>query len=245
MRNGFSLVELSVVLVILGLMTGAILAGRSLIRASELRSVIADVERYQIAYHSFRDKYKAPPGDMPNATRFWGSAGGTGADQACYMAQTAISPATCDGDGNGLVQSGGMAYGERFAAWKHLANAALIEGNYTGKTAGAAGTYDAVIDSNVPASKITNSFYDIFALSASSNYFTTAFVGQSIHFFGRQITPQETFTIDKKMDDGSPAYGTIVVPIRSYIPCPTGDTPDATYDLASDSKTCVFHSSIN
>lgn len=69
--RGFSLVELSIVLVILGLLTGGILAGQSLIRASELRSVSTELQRYSSAIYSFRDQYMALPGDMLNATSFW------------------------------------------------------------------------------------------------------------------------------------------------------------------------------
>ncbi len=55
MKNGFSLVELSIVLVILGLPTGGILAGQSLIRAAELRSVSTEYNRFVTATQSFRD----------------------------------------------------------------------------------------------------------------------------------------------------------------------------------------------
>lgn len=67
MTRGFSLVELSIVLVILGLLTGGILAGQSLIRAAELRSVTTEYGRWVTAMHSFRDKYMAIPGDMRDA----------------------------------------------------------------------------------------------------------------------------------------------------------------------------------
>ena len=72
MRSGFSLVELSIVLVILGLLTGGILAGQNLIRAAELRSVTTQFQNYHAAVMTFRDKYFALPGDMANAEDFWG-----------------------------------------------------------------------------------------------------------------------------------------------------------------------------
>ena len=144
-KNAFSLVELSIVLVILGLLVGGVLSGQSLIRASELRSASTQFAQYRAAAYTFRDKYFALPGDMPNATAFWQSAGGTGADATCIAAQTSATPA-CNGNGDGLISGGGsepVAHGERFMAWKHLANAGLVEGSYTGKTMGAAGTYEA------------------------------------------------------------------------------------------------------
>ncbi|MBN9993879.1 prepilin-type N-terminal cleavage/methylation domain-containing protein, partial [Listeria monocytogenes] len=78
-KPGFSLIELSIVLVILGLLTGGILAGQSLIRAAELRSVGEEYQKNRTAVATFRDKYFAIPGDMTNATSFWGLAGGTAA----------------------------------------------------------------------------------------------------------------------------------------------------------------------
>ena len=100
MKNAFSLVELSIVLVILGLLTGGILGGQSLIRAAELRSVSTEAARYTTAVYSFRDKYMALPGDMPNATAFWGAA------PDC-SAQTASGASTCNGNGDGMLRWGG------------------------------------------------------------------------------------------------------------------------------------------
>ena len=79
MRAAFSLVELSIVLVILGLLTGGILTGQNLIRAAELRSVVTEFQTYQTAVMTFRDKYFALPGDMTNATDFWGEMTNCGA----------------------------------------------------------------------------------------------------------------------------------------------------------------------
>jgi len=71
MKNGFSLVELSIVLVIVGLLVGGVLTGKSLIRAADLRSVSTDYEGYRTATSAFRDKYFGLPGDITNASSFW------------------------------------------------------------------------------------------------------------------------------------------------------------------------------
>jgi prepilin-type N-terminal cleavage/methylation domain-containing protein len=68
-QTAFSLVELSIVLVILGLLVGGVLSGQALIRASEMRSITAQANQYRAAIYSFRDKYFAIPGDMANARR--------------------------------------------------------------------------------------------------------------------------------------------------------------------------------
>lgn len=61
MRRAFSLVELSIVLVILGLLVGGILAGRALIHASELRGVHTEFNQYKTAVMAFRNKYLLYP----------------------------------------------------------------------------------------------------------------------------------------------------------------------------------------
>lgn len=252
MRRGFSLVELSIVLVILGLLTGGILAGQSLIRAAELRSVIADFSRYHAAIYSFRDKYFALPGDMTNATRFWNSAGGDSTNATCYEAQTGTSTATCNGDGDGAIKNT-LGNVERFSAWKHLANAGLVEGSYSGKTNAATGTYNAVRGSNVPAAKISNGYYDInkedYVAASVSNFD----LGQSFNMLslfasatggsgGNALRPEEAWNLDMKLDDGRPARGSILSTKKSNTnnpDCTTADTLDAAYELSLNHKNCV------
>src|ERR1019366_6843373 len=67
---GFTLIEMSIVLVIIGLIVGSVLVGRDLIRAAELRSVISEVEKYKTAVMTFKGKYDCLPGDCANATTF-------------------------------------------------------------------------------------------------------------------------------------------------------------------------------
>lgn len=121
MQKAFSLVELSIVLVILGLLVGGILAGKSLVKASELRKVINDLHDYRTAMYSFRDKYFYWPGDMPNATSFWGSS-------------------VYNGNGNAIIEDANAsanAQGENLGAWQHLQAAGLIKGAFTGANASA------------------------------------------------------------------------------------------------------------
>jgi len=97
-QKGFTLVELSIVIVIIGLIVAGVVGGQTLVKQAKLRSVIADVYKVQTALNAFYLEYAALPGDMPNASDFW-----TGA---------------YDGNGNNRIDQG--ANTETLAVWTHL-----------------------------------------------------------------------------------------------------------------------------
>lgn len=248
MMRGFSLVELSIVLVILGLLTGGILAGQALIRAAELRSVSTAMQRYHTAVYSFRDKYFEIPGDMSQATRFWLSAGGTGSDAACIAAQTGGAANTCNGNGNGQVYNpstgpADMLNTERFLAWKHLANAGLIEGSYTGKTTGAAGSGSFGPATNIPASRLASGFYDLCSpMGSAPDFFAGTDVTKIVlTHAGAPAKPAEVWSFDLKLDDGSPATGTVFNTISTVSGCTDSTSVPANYALTSSSAACNFY----
>lgn len=258
MRNrGFSLVELSIVLVILGLLTGGILSGQSLIRAAELRSVSTDITRYRTAVASFRDKYFAIPGDMTNATAFWGFADGTHGSDATCIAASQTGPGTCNGNGNGMVGANGGStaeYYERFHFWKQLANAGLIEGSYTGAAGGTgtAPTEEPIIGTNVPRTRLSNVGVALYPRASQSAIDASWFAGPygNIYFIGAKrsngtaaaaLKPEEVWNIDTKLDDGRPAYGVIMSQpnTNTTVPlCVDGATANANYNLQETSNAC-------
>ena len=68
--RGFTLIELSIVLVIIGLIIGGVLVGRELIAAAEIRQQIGQIEKYNTAVSTFRLKYNCLPGDCLNAANY-------------------------------------------------------------------------------------------------------------------------------------------------------------------------------
>lgn len=219
-KHGFSLVELSIVLVILGLLTGGILAGQNLIRASELRTVSTQFNSIVSATHTFRDKYFALPGDFRDATKFWGRLNTNG---ACVTnsAKAVATPGACDGDGDGRIENGATAgqAAEMFGFWQHLANAGLIEGNYTGLSGAANGT-EAKIGENVMRGKISNTGWSGYyigtygdAATYTRDYGNLLAIGAEASAniaITTSFTPEELWNIDTKMDDGQPGYGRVV-----------------------------------
>lgn len=218
-QSGFSLVELSIVLVILGLLTGGILGGQALIRAAELRSVIAESQRYTTAVRSFQDKYFAMPGDMANATAFWGKS----ATDCNSQTGTATTPGTCNGNGDGILgwPIGPNVTGETFRGWQHLALAGLIEGTYTGNAGSIYGS-DPDAGVNVPASRLKNGVwgYGYFDNSTGTNnhafnynmlnWMVVGSEDDNAYADGPLLRPEEAWNIDTKLDDGRPAMGRVL-----------------------------------
>jgi prepilin-type N-terminal cleavage/methylation domain-containing protein len=248
MKQAFSLIELSIVLVILGLLTGGILAGQSLIRAAELRSISADYTRYSTATYSFRDKYFGIPGDLTNAVRFWGVRPGatTGNESSCHTL-IFIYTGTCNGDGNGaLVNTVNEAVcPERFLFWQHLALAGLIEGKYSGATTNTS-TCAMLGGQNVPNAKLNTTWSVSWGLPVNGGsdpeFFERTPPTANFMRIGYVLTAAEVWNIDQKMDDGKPALGKVFINKRtsSWMPnCATSDAVTAEYDLTATTKNCA------
>jgi prepilin-type N-terminal cleavage/methylation domain-containing protein len=246
--SAFSLVELSIVLVILGLLVGGVLSGQSLIRAAQLRSVSTEANNLVTAAQTFRDKYFAVPGDMANATSFWMK----DATNCNGHTGTSGTPGTCNGDSNGMVNaSAASSTGESQQLWRHLALAGLIEGTYTG-IAGAGGAYHCTIGTSCPRSKMSNSGWGAHGLgnyAGDTGYFAGDY--GNMLTFGVQtsseypsnpaLKPEEAWNIDTKMDDGRPGLGKVLAVHYSTCTNASGQADVATtYKLDISTVTCAL-----
>ncbi len=217
-ERGVTLIEISIVLVIIGVLTGGIFVGRTLIKQAELRSAVADVERFKTAINTFYGKYNALPGDMSDATSYWGAAN---ADATICKTTQGTGTQTCNGNSDRTITTNdsGVSYSETWRVWQHLANAGMIEGKYSG-VAGSGSVINAVIGVNVPASKISGGGYHLRWFGTLSGN-TIWFDGKYNHviYLGAQgsyyetayplLSPAEALDIDNKTDDGLPSYGNI------------------------------------
>lgn len=222
-------------LVILGLLTGGILAGQSLIHAAELRQVSTNLQKYKTATHAFRDKYFAIPGDMPNATSVWGADTGCGSGYPTYTTN-----ATCNGSGNGTVYDPGVAWTARETHdfWNHLAHAGLIEGVYSGSLGGQPWTVTPGV--NAPAFPLNSAGAYYVASRDSAGDLLSLFVpdGQLIIYireFARQyavLSAADSWNLDTKMDDGLPRTGYLRGG-ANYPGCIPFPPNDSVYNLSS------------
>lgn len=224
-RSAFSLVELSIVLVIVGLITGGVLTGRSLIRASEVRAVATEYNNWIISVNAFKERYLAIPGDMTNATSFWGNAdaGGTGGECSDPDNDAGTGTQTCNGDGDNLINLGSN---EMFRFWQHLSVSGLIDATFTGVRGKASQAYSLYAGENTPASKIGDGKWAIRAVTSTNPSASQLFAGnykKNYLILGHNnglnnswpskavLTPHETWSVDIKIDDGMPGRGKMVV----------------------------------
>ncbi len=124
---GFTLVEIAIVLVIIGLLLGGILKGQEMINQARIKNVINDFNGVTVAVTSYQDRYRALPGDDPGATARW----------------TVQAPAS--GDGNGAIlglynappgAGAPVAAAESNLFWQHLRIAGFVPGVTTGAGSG-------------------------------------------------------------------------------------------------------------
>lgn len=245
-RRGFTLIEISVVLVIIGLLVGAVLAGRDLIRAAELRGIISEVETYKTAVNTFNIKYNAIPGDMADARTIWGG-------KADCTDRTEFT-STCKGSNDGRITASTSipSWGnEIFLFWQHLANAGLISGKFNG-VEGTISQFAGVPGTNSPGSKMTDACWGVMNQNFSNGSDTSTFYIDLGNFFAvgnptisswvgdnSILTPREAYNIDNKIDDGMPGTGKFTM--RRWATCTTassGTDFTANYNLTNTSIVC-------
>jgi prepilin-type N-terminal cleavage/methylation domain-containing protein len=116
-ERGFTLIEIAIVLVIIGLLLGGIVKGQEMIENARIRKLHNELEGVASAVYAYRDRYQRLPGDDERATRWNGASAG---------------------DGDGYLESrvdafdlGVMGNHERRYFWQHLRHAGLLKGDPT------------------------------------------------------------------------------------------------------------------
>lgn len=197
-KLGFTLIELSIVLVIIGLIVGGILVGQDLIKAAEIRATVSQMEKYATAVNTFRSKYNGLPGDLLNA-------GNLGFDTGVLR------------NGNAQIESlagtSATFQGETSCFWDDLSSANLIADSLNAGSSCGATSSPSVLSSVIPIAKLGRGNYLVVGSSSGINYWgLTGVTGISAgaYAFDDLLTGSEAFQIDSKVDDGAPTSGSVI-----------------------------------
>ncbi len=214
-QRGFTLIELSIVLVIISLIVGGVIGGKSLIKAAEMQANLKDYSRYKTAYYTFINQYDAFPGDMPDAYDYW--SGGTNA--ACGT-DSAHYNNGCNGNGDNTIgtnDDSNLIRSERTRFWLHLQLAETIQGKVHYQH-GTTLYQTPQVGVNIPAFESGDSGGGWVLITSTSNGTIYGKAGNWLFMTGMDgldpdlpvLTPKEAKAIDKKLDDGMPTLGNVI-----------------------------------
>ena len=252
-KSAFSLIELSIVLIIIGLLIAGVTGGASLIKSSQLRSVMGEARGYAVAVNAFYSQFNGLPGDF--STSIGNSGCGNNTSSIDYFS-TAASTGTCAGAGNITAESAN--------AWVQLRTIGAIDSISLNVTAVAtiAPLFGSTSTSTAPASKIQSAGwvfdyrnYTEGAINTAANQnvviLTSGITGTAsttaTPILGTNISTaalpgSDALSIDSKIDDGFANSGKV----RGINPGATtgcytaSNIANVTYLTASTSKTCAL-----
>ena len=121
-QTGFTLVEIAIVLVIIGLLLGGILKGQEMINQAKIKNVISDFNGISAAYYGYQDRYRQIPGDDPGAATRW-----VGSGHVSSGAGGTPGNGVLEGKYNNLVAAPPTFESNLF--WEHLRLAGFVSGS--------------------------------------------------------------------------------------------------------------------
>lgn len=190
MKNqaGFTLVELAIVLVIIGLLLGGVLKGQELIQSAKIKNVVNDFASTTVAIYGYQDRYKALPGNDSKASGRW----------------TTANPAPTNGSGNGALTGtfldDSTATTEASSFWHHLRLAGFIGGSGRG---GPINAYGGILG--------VQEGLDSFHIGAGTGF-------KGIVICESKIADKAAAAIDNQLDDGNPATGIVRAVVEGAAP---------------------------
>ena len=178
-EQGFTLVELSIVIIIIGFLIAGIAAGNSLIKQTALNTIISESSEYITALNVFKSRYNSYPGDFADANSYW--------------------PTAVSGDGDGLV--------EWFIESQDVWNQLVLAGILSKTVLSVSDEY--MINARFKGTiwKVESQSDQIYTVlpNTRNSLGIQSIAGAPLYF----ITGNEAYNIDQKTDDGIPSNGKV------------------------------------
>jgi prepilin-type N-terminal cleavage/methylation domain-containing protein len=203
-QTGFTLIEIAIVLVIIGLLLGGVLKGQELINSARVKNLATDFRNVPIFIYGYQDRFRALPGDDPNVLAHLANGTQATTPVVCNNGAAGSGPGgSCVG--NGLIDgvwNSATQTDESYLVWQHVRLAGLTTGSidraspeYIPRNAngGVIG-----VQSNVGFATITQN-----AAGAPSTR-TGTYVVCSDAILGRYV-----LQLDTTLDDGNPDTGSM------------------------------------
>ena len=233
-KQGFTLVELAIVIVVIGLIIGGVVKGQELITTAKLNAVITQANGFKSAIASFQEKYGALPGDFASA-------------QAQIPGCGDAAGNCLNGNGNGelnpiTAQPNVVPTSEARMAWQHLAYANLVTGvvpgiaaddNEFGKAFPAARIGGGFVLLNTTIGTDSSRLGGLWARLQKAGPAATISANEG----DGDLSPGDAAIVDRRMDDGNPLTGYV----RAGGNLDTCARADGTYNEAVSSRDCVLY----
>lgn len=216
-KQGFSLIEIAIVIVVIGLLIGGLSIGTGLLRSSQLQTFIKDLQSYEEAIFIFKEKYGYYPGDMPTASNFWDVSAATsgnynGNGDSDIGDATGASPDSTEGA----------------VMWLHMTKSNILKENYTGLDTGTSGS--GTTGTSYPQIEFDGRVYGDADSTGNHLVFEEGDSG------GDFLLPKDAHFIDVKQDDEDPDTGEIRAQSVSGNCISSGE-----YDFSQSDEECSLH----
>lgn len=194
-QAGFTLVEIAIVLVIIGLLLGGVMKGQELVNSAKVKNLATDFRNVPLFIYGYQDKFKALPGDDPNvATTHLG----TTVNGIAVVAAT--TPA--NRQGNGIIDGAWNSTAvtdESVLFWQHVRLAGLAAGPTAAPTAATLADF---LPKNVEGNLI--------GIAAGANTPISGLGGTYV-VCSQGVQGKFAKQLDILLDDGDPATGAMRV----------------------------------
>jgi prepilin-type N-terminal cleavage/methylation domain-containing protein len=220
-QSGFTLVEIAIVLVIIGLLLGGILKGQELINSAKVKNLAQDFKTVPLYIYGYQDRFKALPGDDARA--------------ATNLVTTPVNAAMLNGDGNGVINGAWNSITATAADESVLFWLAVRMANFApGSTDFSASSLAASLPKNVDGGRI----------GITSNTTTGAPVANmtgTYAFCSGSLLGKYAKQLDTTLDDGNTATGSVRVIDNPAVPqaAPATAKANATVDDATTYTVCM------